>query len=55
MYEDMSGFIFGGDTDTFSVYQFDDGNGSYELLHQQSIGETVFEVIVDPLQYYVVI
>ena len=48
IYEDMSGFLFGGDSNTFSVYEFAKGNGSYELIHQESIGEEVFEINVDP-------
>ena len=45
VYPNMSGFIFGGDSGTFSIYEFADG--IYELMHQQAMGESVWETIVD--------
>ena len=49
----MSRFVFGGDSNTLSIYEL--ANGIYELRHQQPIATEVLEVIVDPDELYLMV
>ena len=53
VYQDMSGFVFGGDSNTFSAYELK--NGVYELVHLQPVGKRVWEVIIDPDELYLIV
>ena len=52
-YQNYEGFVFGGNSNTFSVYELADA--SYELTHQELIGKVVNEVIIDSDQLYLIV
>ena len=51
--EDISGFVLGGSNEECKVYEL--LNNTYELISQTVIGEHVAEVIVDPLEEYLIL
>ena len=51
--EDMSEFIFGGNSKAFTIYELT--NGTYELIYREEVGETIFEVVVDPEEHYLIL
>ena len=51
--EDLRRFAFGGDSNTFSIYELT--NNTYELVRQDSAGELVLEVMLDLYDYYLIV